>query len=519
MTTLEHRLFVAISTGSLTEVGTALKEGARLDVRNEDGRTPLHAAAAQAKLDIVRALLDGGADPNARLCGGDPNAKGRTPLHEAAWTADAGVVSLLLQRGANPFARAAHDLTPVGFAEMRGKRAATNMRKAIATSPIASELNLPSSVRAGLVARAGALLDAGTPVDTIDDGGRTALHHAVMSGQEALVRLLIERGADVNAKDRGGCYPLMRLQDTPEIARLLLAAGADPNAEWGEGSTVFHYLAAFRSAGVLQVLLEFGADLTLTSADGRGVREYMKTNTPRARAFLKDRLGSEPTPANAAIAVARAEIKRLPELATEATFTRLAAQLGTIFDRRPSPWKKRKGAVCFHNVSVNKYLAPFYGEAPASPADASAQLFRLLARLQDDVRAQGFGLVYIGAFPDAEGRIPLILLPTREKYVPLLLNGTSGINYGHSAEAIVSWLFAVESANPFVVDGCGPDFVDGRFTGEVEDAESLAERMITFCPDVTDQASSSLSQLPRDRQILTLARELEATRTFALWWD
>jgi ankyrin repeat protein len=518
MNTLDARLFAAIESGNLADIDAALNAGARLDVRNESGHTPLHVAANKENVEVVQALLDRGADPNAGVSGGNPNAKGRTPLHEAAWTGNAAVIALLLQRGANPFARAAHNLTPVGLAEMRGKRAAATMRKAIAQSSWANDLTIHSAVQAGLIDRVRALLEGGTPVDASDDSGRTPLHHAIMSEQEALVRLLIERGADINARDKVGNYPLILLNDTPEIARLLLAAGANPNADWGEGRTVFHYLVAFRSVEVLQALLDFGADITATSADGSGVRDYMKTNTPKVRAFLKERMGIAPTPADAAIALARTELKQLPTLAADEKFKALAAQLGTLFNRQPAPWKKKKGVMYFYNVSVTKYLAPHYGEPPAPPADASTQLDRLLARVQDEVLAQGFTLVYIGAIPDDNGRLPLILLPTPEKYVPLLLTGTNGVNHGHNTEAVISWLMAVEKTNPFVVAGCGLDFVDGRFTAEVKEAESLAEQMITFCPDVADQ-NPSLGLLPRDQQIVRLARDLETTRTFALWWD
>ena len=69
-----------------------------------------------------------------------------------------------------------------------------------------------------------------------------------------------------------------------------------------------------------------------------------------------------------------------------------------------------------------------------------------------------------------------------------------------------------------MVAGCGFDFVDGRFTADVKDAESLAEQLITFCPDAADQ-NPSLGLLPRDQQIVRLARDLETTRTFGLWWD
>jgi ankyrin repeat protein len=188
-------------------------------------------------------------------------------------------------------------------------------------------------------------LNAGARLDVRNESGHTPLHVAANKENVEVVQALLDRGADINARDKVGNYPLILLNDTPEIARLLLAAGANPNADWGEGRTVFHYLVAFRSVEVLQALLDFGADITATSADGSGVRDYMKTNTPKVRAFLKERMGIASTPADAAIALARTELKQLPTLAADEKFKALGAQLGTLFNRQPAPWKKKKGVV------------------------------------------------------------------------------------------------------------------------------------------------------------------------------
>ena len=62
--------------------------------------------------------------------------------------------------------------------------------------------------------------------------------------------------------------------------------------------------------------------------------------------------------------------------------------------------------------------------------------------------AEGFLLVFTSAIPE-EGRMPLILLPTADKYAALLAAGTNGINYGHDTEAVIAWLKAMDDENPF----------------------------------------------------------------------
>jgi hypothetical protein len=75
-----------------TDVATALIEGgADLDARNKDGSTPLHAASFLCYPEIVQALLDKGADKNAR------NNSGSTPLEgvELPWGIVKGIYELL----------------------------------------------------------------------------------------------------------------------------------------------------------------------------------------------------------------------------------------------------------------------------------------------------------------------------------------------------------------------------------------------------------------------------------------
>ena len=52
------------------------------------------------------------------------------------------------------------------------------------------------------------LVEKGADIDSIDTEGRTPLLRAVRSGHEAVVKLLIEKGASVHSKDKEGRTPL-----------------------------------------------------------------------------------------------------------------------------------------------------------------------------------------------------------------------------------------------------------------------------------------------------------------------
>ena len=71
LTKEEKALFAAIRKGNIVEVERLLNEGVDLDVRYRDGWTPLHEACNQGHPDIVRLLLERGADVGARNRHGD----------------------------------------------------------------------------------------------------------------------------------------------------------------------------------------------------------------------------------------------------------------------------------------------------------------------------------------------------------------------------------------------------------------------------------------------------------------
>jgi ankyrin repeat protein len=511
----QHRspLFAAIEAGNTAVLEALIAAGASLAATNDMGEMPLH-AAARGDEALVAALVARGAPVNAQIVRQKGHQyDGVTPLMIAATANNLANVKILLEHGADPFMKNGSGMTALSWAEIFGKRAANHLRKVMGKAPASSDLGLHDAARAGLIERVQALLEQGTAIDARDDMGRTALHWAVIGGNADLVRVLLDRGATVDARDAHNNPPLL-FADKLDTAQLLLASGADPNADVGNGLTTFLYQARTGRPEVLGALVDAGANLEARTGDGQSVLEYAKPNRHAARRVLKDRMGLGAD----AIDLLRAEMKELPRLAALPAFEAAAARLGELFNRKPAPWKRRKGVVYFHNVAIVKHLAAHFGE-PVESGTEGERLFSLLAKLQDQILAEGFTLVFVDSIPDDGGRLPLILLPTPNKYAALLACGTNGINKGHDTEAVISWLMAMEAENPFILAGCGHDFLDGRIAGTVKNAEPLAERMIAFCPDMVDQAERSLSSLSRPDQAVALARQLTESGWFGFWWD
>ncbi|KAL2036493.1 hypothetical protein N7G274_010759 [Stereocaulon virgatum] len=200
---------LAARAGNLQAVQLLLKAGADVNSRLGDESTALQQAIAKCDADLIKLLIEAGADSN------EPNAgiSAETVLQQAAANGDIEVVRLLLAHGADINAPAGRHL---------GK---TALQQAAANGDI-------EVVR--LLLAHGA--DINAPACRI--WGRTALQAAAANGNIEVVRLLLAHGADINAP--AGCMSgFTALQGAAstgylKIVLMLLEAGAHVNAPRAE---------------------------------------------------------------------------------------------------------------------------------------------------------------------------------------------------------------------------------------------------------------------------------------------
>jgi ankyrin repeat protein len=129
-----------------------------------------------------------------------------------------------------------------------------------------------------------ALVDAGSDVTAQDNEGNTSLHRAVKrigreklstKDYEGIIRLLLEKKADVRVANLGGITPLHMAAASradPSAIEILIEAGADVNLKTlasSGGWTPLHGAAARNSGDIVAVLLKHGADPT--AKDFRGM--------------------------------------------------------------------------------------------------------------------------------------------------------------------------------------------------------------------------------------------------------
>ncbi|KAF3179460.1 hypothetical protein EYR41_003101 [Orbilia oligospora] len=126
------------------------------------------------------------------------------------------------------------------------------------------------------------LQDSGlADINARDFDGKTALHHPCRLGNEAVMKILIDNGADIGVFDDYGRSPLRFAVDGGNVnaVKLLLQSGADINAPVDyHGGTALHWASRTGRAAIVEVLIDSGADMTVKCYDGRTALDYSRDN-------------------------------------------------------------------------------------------------------------------------------------------------------------------------------------------------------------------------------------------------
>jgi ankyrin repeat protein len=298
----DDRAYQAIRTNDLGALRSLTAAG-RANTKDALGRTPLMLAAAFGTVDAMRTLLDGGADARAASssnvtalhwaatsfektslllgAGADVNVTtqlGRTPLVIAASAhGTAPVVKLLLSKGADVNAADTVGVTPlIAAAAVNNDEAARLILARGANVNAAARIGqsatpLLGAAYNGNVPLMRLLLDAKADVKAVSAdragtvkngavrfGNVTALHMAVSSGDAEAVRLMLDSGPDVNARDIRGMTPLVWAvaTDRPNlrVVRALVAHGAQAAISTEDGEDAHAWARKFNNPPVLMAL-------------------------------------------------------------------------------------------------------------------------------------------------------------------------------------------------------------------------------------------------------------------------
>ena len=230
----DRRLLTAAAAGDRAAVRSLIAEGADVTARRADGVTALLWAAHRDDLTMVDLLLRAGADVNAA----DDN--GVTPLERAAENASPAMVEKLLTAGAGTDVARASGLTPLMTAARTGHLGVveTLLRYVQDVNAATTETHstaLMWAVAGSHPAVVRALLDAGADPRASTADGFTPLLYATHNGDIAMADALIAAGVDVNDTGVDGTHALVYaiVVGHDKFALHLLERGADPNGSMG----------------------------------------------------------------------------------------------------------------------------------------------------------------------------------------------------------------------------------------------------------------------------------------------
>jgi ankyrin repeat protein len=307
--TPQDRMYAAIRSGDTAAVAALVKDGADVNMKDRrGGATPLMNAVAFGSLEVMRLLIDKGADVNGRSAG---NA---TALMWAA--TDLEKVRLLLDKGADVNAASELGHTPLILAAMSGRSSEIvrlMLSRKADPKPVAAADRMSAVIGAAKGNDFDALrqlLDAGGDVNGADLAGSTPLMYAAGNGNLAAVKLLLARGANINAVSAapgtipgshvkngitqiGHFTPLLfaaAVSGSAAVVDTLIAAGADVNASDARKLTVLMTAVAtdHGDPAIVRALIAKGVDLKAKDLNGETALDWaMKAGDTAEVAMLK----------------------------------------------------------------------------------------------------------------------------------------------------------------------------------------------------------------------------------------
>ena len=287
----------AVRADDIATVDALIRAGALVKAASRHGMTPLYIAADQGNAAMIRRLVTAGADPNGT------DISGETVLMAAVRSGSSDAVRSLLDAGAQVNTaepQVGHTALMWAVREDRPELVRLLLARG-ASLELKTRTGATPAVRppgAGGGSHGVGIVRGGVPPQGEQPpvpGGMTALSFAAREGRLEAARLLLDAGADVNAREANGISPLVMAitnRHTP-VAALLLARGADPTAADWWGRTPLWSAVDMRNLDLDSRTLENGVErgpvlelIEALIAKGADVNARVKEFPPQRRFMM-----------------------------------------------------------------------------------------------------------------------------------------------------------------------------------------------------------------------------------------
>ena len=260
-----------MAKSSLEIARLLVNSGADVNVTDDEGCTPLHAAVQSGYREIAELLLGSGASLDVL------NKKQETPLALASDNGMLDVSRFLIDQGSDINSRDMEGFIPLHTAnantrnELRSTTLDTVEYDADGDRKDETVRSLHAAAEEGNIDTLRSLLERGADINARDATNQIPLHRAAAKGHVDVVLLLIERGAEVDSCDNWGWTPLHRSsrEGHLEVSRTLLDYGANVNARQQNHWTPIYLSASNGYLEIVKLLLERGADLHAINDTGQ----------------------------------------------------------------------------------------------------------------------------------------------------------------------------------------------------------------------------------------------------------
>jgi ankyrin repeat protein len=226
--------------------------GADVNACGNNGATPLMAALQSAKGDrLARLLIDSGADVNA--CDG----QGLTPLMTAIYTDSIEMTLYLLEKGADVRVKCSKGWTALDLAKQKENR---QLLQILHQAGLFKNADLIYAARIGDTKWLTDMINGGADVNAKNDDQETPLLWASFNGHVEVVKILLNNGVRVNDRNKEGWSALMAAAETDseKLVKLLLENGADVNLETESGDTALTIAQKNGFSNIVDIIQSFG---------------------------------------------------------------------------------------------------------------------------------------------------------------------------------------------------------------------------------------------------------------------